>query len=107
MSYTQGPWKSIIPPSSCLTTRFIESESGVHIAKVAHMDYGSGDVHTDVSNAQLLALAPEMLEALKRAAPWLGKMIADGAHNNAVLPRDCERTLEMIEAVIAKAEVSR
>ena len=50
-------------------------------------------------------LQAEMLQALKRAAPWLGKMIADGGHQNAVLPRDCERTLEMVEAVIRKAEV--
>jgi hypothetical protein len=49
-------------------------------------------------------MAPEMLQALRRAAPWLGKMIADGAHQNAVLPNDCVRTLQLVEDVIERAE---
>lgn len=59
-------------------------------------------------NAQFIAHAAnchaELLAACKRAAPWLGKLIGDGGHKNAVLPRDAMRTLRLVEAVIAKAE---
>jgi hypothetical protein len=61
-------------------------------------------VYDGDSHANLIAAAPELLKAIKRAAPWLGKMIADGGHINAVLPNDCVRTLEMVEAAIRKAE---
>ena len=45
-----------------------------------------------------------MLAALKRAAPWLGRLIADGGHLNSVMPGDAVRTLEMVESAIAEAE---
>jgi hypothetical protein len=62
------------------------------------------DWRTNEANARLIAAAPELLAALRRAVPWLGKMIADGAHLNSVLPRDCEMALRQAEAIIAKAE---
>jgi len=46
----------------------------------------------------------ELLEACKRAIPWLGKMVADGAHRSAVAPLDCENALRQAEAAIAKAK---
>jgi len=55
------------------------------------------------ANARLIAAAPEMLEALEKAVPWLGKMIADGGHLNSVLPRACEIALDQAEAAISKA----
>ncbi len=39
------------------------------------------DVRTK-EEAELIASAPEMLKALKRAERWLGKMVADGSHKN-------------------------
>ncbi len=54
--------------------------------------------------ARMLEAAPEMLAALQRAAPWLGKLIADGGHLQATLPADAVRTLDMVEAALAKVE---
>jgi hypothetical protein len=53
--------------------------------------------------AILVSAAPELLAALRRCVPWIGKMIADGAHKNSVLPLDCENALRQAEAAIAKA----
>lgn len=38
--------------------------------------------------------------ALKRAIPWLGRMIADGGHLNSILPNDCVGALDQAEAAI-------
>src|SRR5687768_14796012 len=55
------------------------------------------------ANAHLIAAAPELLEAIKRVVPWLGKMIVDGHHLEAVAPNDAIRSLQMAEAAISKA----
>lgn len=55
------------------------------------------------ANARLIAAAPDLLAAVERAEMWLGKMIADGGHKNAVMPNDCVRTAQMVRAAIAKA----
>ena len=55
------------------------------------------------SNARLAAASPEMLHALKRALPWIGKMIADNAHMNSVAPNDCVGAMQEMEAAILKA----
>ncbi len=107
MAHTSGPW---LTDGGCIvdTRRNLiavrhsgeaVNEAGDTIVSVNH---GIKPVEAD-SNARLIAAAPELLEACKRAAPWLGKMIADQAHLNSTLPNDCVRTLEMLEAVIAKA----
>ena len=49
-------------------------------------------------------LEQELLAALKNAERWLGKMIADGGHNNSVAPQHCEQTLRQVSAAINKAE---
>lgn len=56
------------------------------------------------ANAYLIASAPELLEACKRALPWMGKLIASRVHEDCVMPNDAVRTMEMLEAYIAKAE---
>lgn len=55
------------------------------------------------ANARLIAAAPELLEACQRALPWIGKMIADGAHMHSVAPNDCVGAMEQMQAAIAKA----
>jgi len=59
---------------------------------------------TEAERDALQATNAQLLTSLKRAAPWLGKLIADDAHLNSVAPGDAIRTLEMVEAAIAKAE---
>jgi hypothetical protein len=49
----------------------------------------------------------ELLFALKRCVPWLGKMIADGGHLQAVAPNDAVLSLARAEQLIAKIEASR
>lgn len=46
----------------------------------------------------------ELLMALKRCAPWLGKMIADGDHEKCVGPSDCVRTLELVNLLISRSK---
>ena len=63
--HTPGPWWVSVPPSACLTTRFIEARDGTHICKVGHRDFTSGSQESDLANAYLIAAAPELLEALE------------------------------------------
>ena len=47
--------------------------------------------------------ADELLAALQRALPWLGKLIADGGHLNSVAPNDAVGAMQQAEAAIKKA----
>ena len=55
-------------------------------------------------NKALRERRDDLVAAVRRAIPWMGKLIADGAHKNSVLPRDAEIALDMLEAALAKAE---
>ncbi len=54
-----------------------------------------------VANARLISRAPEMLDALRRVVPWLGRMIANGGHLGSVGPNDCVEALRQAEDLIA------
>jgi hypothetical protein len=54
--------------------------------------------------ARLLVAAPDMLRALKRALPWIGKMIANNSHIDSVAPNDCVGAMHMMIAAIKRAE---
>lgn len=60
---------------------------------------------TTAANARLIAAAPDLLEACKRALPWVCKMIADGGHKNSVAPNDCIGAMEQLGAAIDKATI--
>lgn len=53
------------------------------------------------ANARLMAQAPAMLAALRRAVPWLGRLIADGGHLRTVAPNDAIGALAEAESILA------
>jgi hypothetical protein len=53
--HCRGTIWAVVPPSCAMTTRYLETEDGVHVAKVGHMDYSAGSVFADVANAKRLA----------------------------------------------------
>ena len=82
------------------------SEEDVHGILLPARAYGRTQEETE-ANARLIAAAPALLAALRRAVPWLGKMIADGGHLAAVLPADCVAALDQAEAAITDATTPR
>jgi hypothetical protein len=93
-THTPGPWRT----GDVFNTVFGPPNGNPSPAIVATVN------KANKANARLIAAAPEMLEALTRAAPWLGKLIANNVHMDCVMPNDAIRTLDMIEAAIAKAK---
>lgn len=53
-----------------------------------------------------IASAGVLLAALQRAAPWLGRMIADGGHLACVAPNDCVGALQQAEAAVVQARAA-
>lgn len=53
-------------------------------------------------NARVRKESENLLEALRRCVPWLGRMIADGGHEKCVMPNDAIRSLQMAEQVLDK-----
>jgi hypothetical protein len=64
-----------------------------------HMKNCVGFVRSE-NEARLLALAPELLEALKLAVQYVGKGVADGAYDGCVVSG--ESALSRIEATLKK-----
>ena len=90
--HTPGPWTiekgmlpvmvaTIIAPGSKRDTRLV----------IAHIDNTRGFLGDPDANARLIAAAPELLEALKIAYPYVVDRAADSVHKR-------------VEAAIAKAE---
>ena len=52
----------------------------------------------------LHAAAPELLEAVQRMLPWLGKLIADDGHLKSVRPQAAVEALQLAEEAKAHAE---
>lgn len=69
-----------------------------------NLDAGHFPSDAEIELAKRLCAFPAMLKALRKAAPWLGKLIADGGHLNSVAPNDAIGTLQRVEAAIAQAE---
>ena len=98
--HTPGPWASSPTAGNHDTAIYSETDgTGRDLALVRDASEGEGQ-----ANARVMTAGPEMLAALKRATPWLGKLIAEGVHKECVAPLDAENTLKQIEALIAKVE---
>jgi hypothetical protein len=98
--HTPGPWTcDKYDTKHGFPARQLVFGGGSLLAEVCGNGKGSsGD------NANLITTAPELLAALKRAVPWLGRLIADGGHLNSVAPNDAIGALAQAEAAIAKAD---
>lgn len=70
--------------------------------------HGPAAQHTAKATAaerdRLAATVRELVPVLRNAEKWLGKMIADGGHENASQPQHAVHTLEAVSAAIARAE---
>lgn len=68
---------------------------------IASMDsFDGSENHT--KNANLIALAPELLHMLRLAAAYVGKGVANGAYNGCVVSG--EKALARIEETLRKAD---
>lgn len=92
--HTPGPWYA-------KGGQVVQHRTGRTLALVPYYDKGNEEQD---QTAQVMAAAPELLEALERVTPWIGKMIADGAHLGTVLPGDCEQALSQARGAIEKAK---
>jgi hypothetical protein len=99
-AYTKGPWKcsaiDVRHPSVNRPFAVIETHDGMH--RIANIQ---SDLDDDVciANAQLIAAAPELLEALEVARNGLQWFIDDNGGGNEA---DYE-ALKQIDAAIGKA----
>lgn len=92
--HTPGPWYAS-------AGEIVQEGTGRTLARVTYFDKEDA---AQVGDARVMAAGPELLAALERITPWIGKMIADGAHLGAVLPGDCEQALRQAAAAIEKAK---
>ncbi len=102
MKHTPGPWtlekqfKVLTNIQQNTTTRVPYFEVGSDLRRLATVDSGMNDG----ANAQLIATAPELLEALELAQKYIRKMLADGIET--ALP--VSNVHNYIEAIINKAK---
>jgi len=94
MTHTPGPWTQNIGPTH---PHYQIVCKGERIASVEDHTAQTG------SNARLIAAAPDLLEACEKALPWIAKMIADQSHLQAVAPKDCENTMQILQDAITLA----
>lgn len=100
---TPGPWKYHLGRGK--HPRYhIQTVGGYQIASTPEIDKFPG-IKCFQANACLIASAPELLAACRRMLPWIGKLIAEGAHLNSVAPNDAIGAMQEGQAAIEKATV--
>jgi len=72
--HTPGPWRTTVPCSSTLVHREIRAEDDTRIAEVG---FGYQDQPQELANARLIAAAPELLEMLALALPYVEEAESD------------------------------
>ena len=95
-NHTPGPWLTRF--SGSWKTEVVEPSDKVGLIAALNE---RGTLDELKANARLIAAAPLLLEALERAEPWLGRLIADEGHLACAAPRDAEATLRMVTDAIA------
>lgn len=101
-AHTPGDWR--VDGSHGVTVNAVQPDGSFCTIVACPGASRGAPVAETVENARLIAAAPDMLHALRRAAPWLARLIADGGHHGCAAPNDAVRTLQRVEAAIAKAE---
>jgi len=111
-THTPGPWAVVAETHGYyIVQQHAENRNDHETWRAYQIGHTStsgavGGVASEEANARLLAASPELLAACKRALPWLGKLIADGAHMNSVAPNDAVGAMEQMQAAIEKASAS-
>lgn len=101
-AHTPGDWR--VDGSFRVTVNAVQPDGSFWTIVACPGGSPNTPLHEAKANAALIAAAPDMLHALRRAAPWLARLIADGGHHGCAAPNDAVRTLQRVEAAIAKAE---
>ncbi len=99
--HSKGPWTKefgAFTPGYASTMRLVSADNTHAVADVF---WGNG--HSS-ANADLIAAAPEMLEALEAALRCLAVAENCGAFNNCAAPRVGKAAIAMCENAIAKAK---
>jgi hypothetical protein len=94
MKHTPGPWHVHDGDNRFL---FVDSLTEGSVCKIA------ANGHSE-ANAQLIAAAPELLEALEAAEPFLGLAWEDWMTNAPNSAQQLEAILENVRAAIRKAK---
>lgn len=105
--YTPGPWEvaRTAHGEAGLSILYKDRSSNAQWVKweMARVGLNSRKITEKTeANARLIAAAPDMLEALKKASTqlWASYEVTGGSHGDGI----GKETAEMIDAVIAKAE---
>lgn len=79
--HTPGPWSVHLSQSP--NSSFVYGHDGLTVASIG-LVYSPGENHIDIehANAQLIAAAPDLLEALKAANKALENLTGEGHVNN-------------------------
>jgi len=104
--HTPGPWKSepvAYPAGKDISFEILDANRRV-VAQTIMREIGKGwrneIIATDEANARLMAAAPELLEALIMALPYVESCEDDPAYK----PMAVKLRVKMMRAAIAKAE---
>jgi hypothetical protein len=76
---------------------------GPQSEQVANMHVAMLDQNEHKANARLIAAAPELLEALRNAIPWMMKAEESGCWKHCALPKAGSKALQQMRDVIAAA----
>lgn len=96
IQHTPGPWSMDATGYSPLS-RLIRGPNDQIIGTVANRT-GEG-----VANARLIAAAPELLEALEQALPWVATAVAFRSDVHPEARENNKKAVEKIKAAIEKA----
>ena len=96
--FTQGPWVVKSTDEDINTKTIIDSDE-FWIAKVLNFNRASDDIRESQANANLIAAAPAMYEALKQAIDELADYEAARNDPKSITRYRCEAALAQAEGV--------